>query len=111
MEDTFSFGQNLKEILKQKHIPAILLAKNIGITPATLSRYINDQRCPNTYILRKISKALNVSPNELLGIIPRQKKSYDELLSLLQDNAPYFSTNEKLNFISAAANIFNNLPA
>lgn len=49
------------------------LAKKIGISPETLARYERGDRDPTTTVIRKIATALNVTPNELLGIKNSEK--------------------------------------
>ena len=44
------------------------LAKKIGITECSMSRYFNGSRMPKSHILAAISKALNTTPEYLTGI-------------------------------------------
>lgn len=66
----------LKETFADRMITALYwsemtmqqLAKKSGLTPATLSRYINGQRHARADKLVAISRALNVSVDYLLGL-------------------------------------------
>lgn len=62
------FGGRLARILKIKNISQRQFAKMAGITPVTLSRYINGQRFPNAAKLKEIACILEIPADYLLGI-------------------------------------------
>lgn len=59
---------NLKKILKEKHISQKDLAKKTKITKAAICRYVNMSRIPNGENMLKIAKELNVSVEEIWRI-------------------------------------------
>ncbi|MFT5871144.1 MAG: transcriptional regulator with XRE-family HTH domain [Clostridium sp.] len=61
-------GDNLKRILCEKEISAYKLAKDGRVSNSYLSEIINNEKTnPSIKIIIKISKALNVSINDLVG--------------------------------------------
>lgn len=64
-----SFGSNLKRVLSEKGLKHQALADMTGIKKDVISSYTRENgRKPLVENLMKISNALKVSPNELLGI-------------------------------------------
>ena len=61
------FGERLNEILKEKGLSQRELSEKCGITEATISRYINNQRIPKMDIFKKIADTLNVDVSVLLS--------------------------------------------
>lgn len=61
-------GDNIKRILIEQEISAYKLAKDGQISNSYLSEIINNGKTnPSIEIIKKISKALNVSINDLVG--------------------------------------------
>jgi transcriptional regulator with XRE-family HTH domain len=60
-------GTKIKDLSKQQNITQKELAEKVGITEATLSRYITGEREPKAETLSKIAKELNTTSEELLG--------------------------------------------
>lgn len=61
-----TFSQNLLNALEKSAISQKDLAQKTNITPATISRYINGQRNPSAYNVKKIAEVLNIGVDELL---------------------------------------------
>ena len=61
-----TFGMALKEKLEEKHMSQKMLAKKTGMTEASISRYIKDERSPNLKALLKITDALGCTIDELV---------------------------------------------
>lgn len=61
-------GERISAELKQKGIQQKELAARIGITEATLSRYISGTREPKPETLANIATALHTTSDYLLGI-------------------------------------------
>jgi len=60
-------SERLKEIREKRGLSKKELALKIGVSPSTITRYEKDGRIPKLTILKKISEALNVPINYLLG--------------------------------------------
>ena len=61
----YRFGNNLFAILKAKGMKQSDLAKELGVYPQYVSRWMNGTRIPNTEMLLKIANILNVSMDRL----------------------------------------------
>ena len=61
------FVTRLQEILEDKDITQRELAKLIGVTEVTISRYVSGERSPRVEIVSKIADILNVTTDYLLG--------------------------------------------
>ena len=77
MSDT---GKIIRNILEERGISQKQLANTVGVTPATLSRWITGETEPPALgIIAEMAKALNVSADYLLGLtdVPR-RANYNE---------------------------------
>lgn len=63
-----TLGMRLEQVLIDRGIRHQDLAKRIGVLPTTMSRYIHDNRVPETPILVDICKHLHISVDWLLGL-------------------------------------------
>lgn len=61
------FGKRLKVLIDSKNVSAAQLARMTGISEATISRYLSGQYEAKQGNIFKISQALLVSPDYLLG--------------------------------------------
>ena len=59
------FAKNLKKLLAYKRITQEGLAEKLGTSQTMISRYINGQYMPSSIVIRKISKILNCSIDDL----------------------------------------------
>ena len=57
----------LEKILKEKGIKQVWLAKKINKSPAELNRWLKGKRLPSYEIMCKISKAINISVEEIFS--------------------------------------------
>lgn len=62
------FGKRLKRFMQEKNMTQRKLAKATGLTDVTISRYTNGTRLPGADELLKLSNALSVSADDLIGI-------------------------------------------
>lgn len=62
-----NFGGRVADLLKKRGETQRDLAREIGLTEATVSRYIKNQRMPNAPVILAIANALGVSCDHLLG--------------------------------------------
>lgn len=92
-----TLGKRIKQAMESKHMTQKELAEKACITPVTISRYINDLRTPDAMTLKTICKALDVSPEWVLGIsdegkpegVDDQNEKYFDYAKFLQANCSY----------------------
>ena len=63
-----TIGQRIKKILDNQGMTQKELAEKAGVTELAISRYVHDERIPQTLILIDICDTLHVSSDYLLGI-------------------------------------------
>ncbi len=63
-----TLGKRIKQAMESKHMTQKELAEKAYSTQVSISRYINDLRTPDAMTLKTICKALEVSPEWVLGI-------------------------------------------
>ena len=64
-------GKIIRNILEERNLSQVWLANRIGVTPATLSRWITGENAPASIgAIVETAKVLNVSTDYLLGITP-----------------------------------------
>ena len=61
------FIKNLTSLLIRKHLTQAQLAKELGVTPSTVSMWLNGTNVPRIDMIRKIATVFDVSPASLLG--------------------------------------------
>ena len=66
--DFTAFRANLSGMIKGHGLSIRGLALEVGITPATLSRYLNGTRTPDLPYIAKLAHYFNVSIDWMLGI-------------------------------------------
>ena len=62
------FSERLKEVLKDRGVSQLALAKKIGMSQGVVNNYCTGKREPTLDVLIKICKALNESADYLLGL-------------------------------------------
>ena len=62
-----TFGEKLSELLEERSMTQKEFAKTLNIAPTTLNGYIRDKRQPDFELIKRMSSALNVSVDLLLG--------------------------------------------
>ena len=60
--------KTLQNLEREKNITQEELAKNINVSPKTISSYENNRNLPNIETLILLSQELDVSINDILGI-------------------------------------------
>lgn len=98
-------GQLIANLLDEKDITQRDLAKLVGVTEVTISRYINGSRQPKSDILFRIAKALNV-PADYFDINAQSSYSYsnsntetNEKLITRFDSLDVFQQNQILQIV------------
>lgn len=77
------------------------LASSTGLTEAAVSRYISGAREPRAVTVAKIAKALDVTPQELLGTVTNDE--VDGAVRLIARNASALSEEQRAELIAALA--------
>ncbi len=82
-------GKKIVELLEENNMTQKDLAKKIGVTAVTISRYVTGERMPQSDIIVKIAETFNVSTDHLLGIPAKHKSTtpqqlHPEIVSLMR---------------------------
>lgn len=77
------FATRLKEIRNDNHMTQKEFAQKIGVTPAALSAYENNQKNPSVAVLQRIGENFDVSLTWLCGIA--QRKSVNKVFTTYTD--------------------------
>jgi len=95
------FKETFKKLVDRNDTNQTDLAKYVGFTPQTVSKWYNGKAEPNTETIKKIARYFNVSTDYLLGNdlnIDNQdekQKEIDALEKLLKENS-FMNKNDKL---------------
>ena len=93
-------GKRIADLLKRKGIQQKELAERIGLTEATISRYISGERDPKPEVLANIATALHTTSDFLLGI-EQDQFDFPRVQRMIARNASALSAQEKRELISA----------
>lgn len=66
-------GERIKQLIETRGLTQAQLSVKSGLPPATISHFISGLRTPGTSSLRKLSDALGVTVEYLLGIAEEPK--------------------------------------
>lgn len=69
------FSQNLSARLAELEISQAELARRLGLDPRRVGHYITGIREPDIATLAKIAKALEISADSLVGLLPQDTNS------------------------------------
>ena len=75
-------GKRILGLLEQKDLTQRELAKLLGVTEVSVSRYISGKHAPTADILSKMAEVLNTTTDYLLG---RTINDYAQQLAKMQD--------------------------
>lgn len=81
-----SLGSKIKELRKLKKMTQSELADIIGVKTITIRKYESNEREPNMETLKKIAKALNISPIEFFDFNDLTETETHVLLSKMVGN-------------------------
>ncbi len=82
-----TIGNRISRLRKEKGMSQEVLAEKLGVSPQAVSKWENDQSCPDISLLPQLAKLLEITVDELLTgnsnevrMVPQtQRKSLDEL--------------------------------
>lgn len=63
---SLEFGTNLQRMLHRKRISQGTLAKKLGVTEATISRYVHGTHIPSAFRICRIAEILECEINDLV---------------------------------------------
>ena len=66
-----TIGKRIAQLRKEKGLTQEELAVRMGVSPQAVSKWENDQTCPDISALPALSKLLGVTVDELLGCEPQ----------------------------------------
>ena len=83
-----TIGQNIAKFRKEKSITQEQLSEICGVTPQAVSKWENDNSCPDVTLLKTIARAFGISVDELLddgqGPVTKLSESKDYKGKLLK---------------------------
>ena len=107
------FGNNVRQLLKQKKITSRELATQIGVSPTYISNLLTGAKKPSMKVIDKLAAFFAVSPSELIAKKeppPKEEvvalaQKYESVLLALESMRPEL-VKELLPRIEAAASLF-----
>lgn len=71
-----TLGQRIFNLRKQKHITQEAMAEQLGVSPQAVSKWENDNACPDIMLLPSLAKLLGATVDELLSGEKKQEVVY-----------------------------------
>lgn len=84
-----TIGKRIAELRRKKGITQEEMADKLGVTAQAVSKWENDQSCPDISLLPKLAKMLDITVDELLTggtpketyVVPQEdRKNFDDLI-------------------------------
>ena len=96
-------GERLTALLKERKMTQKQLSELIGVTEATVSRYMTGDRTPKSGILANMATALHTTSDYLLGndAEGNEENDFFTIQRLIARNASSMSTQQKRQLINA----------
>lgn len=94
-------GARLTALLRERGMSQKELAEATNLTPAAVSRYVNDERVPRAITVAALAKALGVKPADITGTANEQET--DEAIRLIARNASSLTVAQRAELIAALA--------
>ena len=95
-----NIGAKIRSLRQQNGLTQKELAARIGLTEASMSRYISGDRDPKPDVLANIATALQTTSDFLLGI-ENEDFSHARIRRMIARNASAMSEQEKRDLINA----------
>ena len=97
------FAKRLLALLEQNGMTQKELAERVGITEASMSRYMNSNRIPKATILANIATALHTTSDYLLGTEEEGdiENDYPRIVRLIARNSEQMTMEQKKAIINA----------
>ena len=98
-----TFAERLADLLKQQGVSQKELAERVGVTEATMSRYMHSERIPKSEIIANIATALHTTSDYLLGTEKDGdiETDYPRIVRLIARNAASMTKEQKSAIINA----------
>lgn len=98
-----TFAERLSALLKQQGVSQKELALLVGVTEATMSRYLHTDRIPKSEIIANIATALHTTSDYLLGTEPKNDADMDfpRIKRLIARNSASMTMEQKTELINA----------
>lgn len=95
-------GERLTELLREQNMTQKQLAELIGVTEATVSRYMSGERTPKSGILANMATALRTTSDYLLGTEPEGdlENDFPTIRRLIARNAGSMSQSQKIELMN-----------
>lgn len=93
-----SLGKRISQYRKSKGLTQDKLAEQLGVTAQAVSKWENDQSCPDITMLPKLAEIFDITTDELLGRQPQQIVHHAEVVDeedTEEGSAGIHFTNEK----------------
>lgn len=88
-------GKRITDLLNEKGMTQKDFANYVGITEASLSRYISGEREPKGEVIANMATALHTTSDYLLGVEQDKEISVPRITRLLARNASRLSQEER----------------
>ena len=100
--DKGEFAKRLLALLEQNGMSQKELAERVGITEASMSRYMNSDRIPKSTILANIATALHTTSDYLLGTEEEGDidTDYPRIVRLIARNSEHMTKEQKMTIIN-----------
>lgn len=98
-----AFASRLAELLKKQGMTQKELSERIGVTEATVSRYMNGNRIPKSEIVANIATALHTTSDYLLGTEKEGdiNDDYPRIVRLIARNSAKLTNEQKRAIVNA----------
>lgn len=90
----------IAKLIKERNITQKELAQMIGVTEASMSRYVSGDRVPKSEIIANMATALRTTVDYLLGTEKDEDNEFPKIKRLIARNSAKMSIEEKRELIN-----------